>query len=312
MICRPQRLHNFTLTSVLNDGLEAWVFLAQDDKGRSVVVKRFCKQAKSNYRGDSSSDDLKQAKRKQEIANATQIAFNFASCRYIARFQELLDDPGDDVFAESFALVFEYCEVGSLVDFIDTRTRTEFLRVTRFELLTAALHLTCALDTMHQRFAHRDIAPRNVFVAKENKQLVFKLGDVGESKYVHPQGEVRGIKSSAHVAPELFDQTAGTVASDVFALGLVLLELASLTLRSPGSMRPEDVAKDQQQARTLLESKELMDLYGADVLTAIARMMAEAPTGRYTAHLAFLRFKELASIGAFNTVFCSHGFCCSS
>jgi eukaryotic-like serine/threonine-protein kinase len=74
---------------------------------------------------------------------------------------------------------------------------------------------------------HRDISPDNVLVSLEG---VAKLSDFGlaymaEDTRVTSTGSVKG--KVAYLAPELFESAAPSIASDVYALGVLLFRMAS-------------------------------------------------------------------------------------
>lgn len=95
------------------------------------------------------------------------------------------------------------------------------------EVLDAGVRLAGALETAHQAgVLHRDIKPSNVLVATTGRPVLADFGIVSLRGQL--QGEASRAMSIPWSAPEVVsEETTGTVASEVWALGATLYNFAA-------------------------------------------------------------------------------------
>jgi serine/threonine-protein kinase len=169
----------------------------------------------------------------------------------------------------------------------------------RVELICQML---AALTYAHQRLiVHRDIKPNNVLVTSGGG---VKLLDFGIAKLLRPDapGEVALTQSAAHLAtpgyaaPEQIYGGAITVATDIFAAGVLLFELCTGTrpfARVPSEADGPSAPLASYRARALAagapEGSRLPRLLRGDMDAIIARALALAPSDRYSSAEAFAR-----------------------
>lgn len=295
-------LSNYKLKAEeLGRGFFAAVFHAIDDRQRHFAIKRFF--------SDKHADIVD-----KEIENITRIWGDGFDSPFLVRFYHTVLDAGDLRFRKGSSLVLELCEEGSLLSFIKQRADKCLPFLSAFELLTIALHLTSGLKALHGRnLVHKDIALRNILIARnEAKQLVFKIGDVGLCKHI-TQADVHGsgsiLKVSLHTAPD-HGQKAD-LRSDVFSLGLVLFELATMKATdgtkddtdmaaAMAAMRPE---RDEVRRRVASDAV-LHERYGKHLLSVIGEMLSEHLSTRRTAAEALHAFSQIDTSGL--PLQCSH------
>jgi len=125
-------------------------------------------------------------------------------------------------------LILEFAEC-DLRQLLDKQRKAGFL-LTERHLWGLFTQLTGALRYMHQkRIMHRDIKPSNVLVTKEG----LKLGDLGLGRQFSSQTHEAFSKVGTpyYVSPEVVRGDGYDFKSDVWSLGCLLYELA--TLQSP-------------------------------------------------------------------------------
>lgn len=146
------------------------------------------------------------------------------------------------------------------------------------ERIAGMLIQTCrGLQAAHDRgLIHRDLKPNNVFILEDDsvKIIDFGIAHAGTSA----QTSVRG--TLAYMAPELLQMKPATVASDVFAVGVLGYEALSLRRPFPG-------ASDAEIARAILHDHpaSLVDLLPSlpiNLGRAIHKALAKQPWHRFS------------------------------
>lgn len=144
-------------------------------------------------------------------------------------------DSSSGVFRTLFILM-EYFEKGTLSNRLETRKKMD-----RFENLLHVKSIAMGLHYLHQRnVVHRDLKPTNIFVTTHND---LKIGDFGlakrrENASVRPEAagvqrsdvndsSSAGWGSPLYSSPEQLSLLPATKASDMFSLGLIIVELYS-------------------------------------------------------------------------------------
>jgi serine/threonine protein kinase len=128
-------------------------------------------------------------------------------------------------------LVMELCPGGSLKDVIARRKATgEGMPLDA--IVEVGVAVGTALATAHDsRILHLDVKPANILVSRFS---TFQLSDFGIARSINdaPPGDEESFLTPHYAAPELWDATSRPLpASDVFALGVTLYQMA--TLRRP-------------------------------------------------------------------------------
>lgn len=139
---------------------------------------------------------------------------------------------------EHGCLVYEFMENGSLDDMLQRRNNTPPL--TWFDRFRIAWEVATALMFLHsskpEPIIHRDLKPANILL---DRNLVSKIGDVGLSTLLPSMDQYLStmIKNTApvgtfcYIDPEYQRSGVVSMKSDVYALGIVILQL--LTAKSP-------------------------------------------------------------------------------
>lgn len=178
-------------------------------------------------------------------------------------------------------IVMEYCP-GSLAQ----RFRVERMPLT--EVLAIGVRMSGALESAHHAgLIHRDVKPSNILVTTFGAPV---LADFGISSSLVAQGADEMMAMSVPwSAPEVVaEQTAGTVASEVWSLGATVYSL--LAGHSPFERR-EKGQNSREQLRRRIARATYSDIARADVPPALqqvlARSMARNPADRYASAREF-------------------------
>ncbi len=128
-------------------------------------------------------------------------------------------DPSDPLASRRF-LTMEYIDGEDLA--------TSLRRIGRFPVdkgLEIARQLCAGLAAVHERgLLHRDLKPANVMLDGRGRVRLTDFGLAGEARPAAGADHV-SAGTPAYMAPELLKGEPATVASDIYALGLVLYEV---------------------------------------------------------------------------------------
>ncbi len=186
---------------------------------------------------------------------------------------EIYDYSGEDV--EESYLVTEFIHGMTLREWLDTRWRP------RPALAALVIHRLCvALHHAHSAgVVHRDLKPENVMIREDG---VLKLMDFGIAQILDTQkltltGQLLG--SPAYMAPELISGKPLDARTDLFAVGIMLYQLATGALpfsgRNPHEVLNRIMDADYPPPATICP------LVDEDLEKIIARALAQDPDDRY-------------------------------
>jgi serine/threonine protein kinase len=178
-------------------------------------------------------------------------------------------------------IVMEFCP-GSLAQ----RYRVE--RIPLAEVLSIGVRMAGALESAHHAgLIHRDVKPSNILVTTFGAPV---LADFGiSSSLVRQSADEMMAMSVPWSAPEVVaEQTAGTVASEVWSLGATVYSL--LAGQSPFERR-EKGQNSREQLRRRIARASYTAISRSDVpealQTVLAASMSRNPSDRYPSARAF-------------------------
>ena len=128
---------------------------------------------------------------------------------------------------------------------LKTRLRSGPLDVSEASWL--GFDLSEALDYVHQSgFLHRDIKPANVLLSdlRSAKPVVGKLADFGIASFIgRPDTSEYTTGTAAYLSPEQVEGLDAGPESDIYSLGLVLLEAITGQVEYPGGIEASAFAR---------------------------------------------------------------------
>lgn len=171
-----------------------------------------------------------------------------------------------------------------LVDGPDLRPRISTRPLSPLDVAHFGADLADALHYVHDRgVLHRDIKPANVLLAppaSRGARTHAKLTDFGIARQMDDETRLTAtnatIGTATYFSPEQAEGGPLTGASDVYSLGLVLLECLTGTKAFPGEATPSAIAR-------LTRDPEIPSTLGADWVALLARMTAREASARPTA-----------------------------
>lgn len=123
--------------------------------------------------------------------------------------------------------ILEYADKGTLADFLKSKTPIGF----RQTIEDLANDIIDGLAYLHsQNIIHRDLKPTNILLFSEGEKLRAKITDFGIAKQADATAaSTQLVGTVEYMAPEYFTTGNITKASDIWSLGVMLLEALSGT-----------------------------------------------------------------------------------
>ncbi|CAG9330070.1 unnamed protein product [Blepharisma stoltei] len=200
------KLTDFVIQKELGRGSFGIVFLVQNTRNRKFyVLKRI-------------NLGLLTIKQKKAALREAEILKQLDHPHIIKYHASFLED-------NDLSLIMDYAEGGDLQQLL-LKHRLRKKNFNEKELWRFANELCSAVSYLHSRkIIHRDIKCHNVFLTKDHS---VKLGDLGASKMVSAEMQATRVGTPLYLAPEMVKQQPYDFKVDVWAIGCVLYNLASL------------------------------------------------------------------------------------
>ena len=122
-------------------------------------------------------------------------------------------------------IIMEYTDGGTLRDLIDKQNGNFF---DNNKLIGMFIQLAKGMQAISMQLIHRDIKPENIL----NFGEVLKITDFGLSKIVGESTKTMSFKNAGtplYIAPEAWNNDKNTVQMDIYSMGIVFYELATLS-----------------------------------------------------------------------------------
>ena len=164
-------------------------------------------------------------------------------------------------------IIMDYADGGTLKKIIDEkRQQSEFF--TNDELKAYFIQLIDGMEAINQHLVHRDIKPDNILISESR----LKITDFGLSKIVEAstrQSSFKGFGCIPYLAPEGWKLGKNTIQMDIYSMGFVFYELA--TLRHPLEVNTNDI-EDWREAH-LFQSVKTVDKINPNVSPILGQLI---------------------------------------
>lgn len=185
--------------------------------------------------------------------------------------------------------------VMELVDGLDLRKLLKSGPLPSEHVAQLGADLADALAYIHaQGVIHRDVKPANILMyhsGEHETRLYPKLTDFGIARMVeatHSTAHGATIGTANYLSPEQAEGTTVEARTDIYSLGLVLLECLTGEKAFPGPVVEAAVAR-------LLRDPEVPEFLGSDWVRLLTRMTARDPQARPDAHEVAVALRALGS-----------------
>uniref|UniRef100_A0A672LRI6 non-specific serine/threonine protein kinase n=1 Tax=Sinocyclocheilus grahami TaxID=75366 RepID=A0A672LRI6_SINGR len=164
--------------------------------------------------------EIPQMTRDERLAaqNECQVLKLLSHPNIIEYYENFLED-------KALMIAMEYAPGGTLADYIQKRCNSLLDEDT---ILHFFVQILLALYHVHNKLIlHRDLKTQNILLDKH--QMIVKIGDFGISKILVSKSKAYTVVGTpCYISPELCEGKPYNQKSDIWALGCVLYELASL------------------------------------------------------------------------------------
>ncbi|XP_027622926.1 serine/threonine-protein kinase Nek8 isoform X1 [Tupaia chinensis] len=157
-------------------------------------------------------------KKRQAAQNECQVLKLLNHPNVIEYYENFLED-------KALMIAMEYAPGGTLAEFIQKRCNS---LLEEEAILHFFVQILLALHHVHTHLIlHRDLKTQNILLDKH--RMVVKIGDFGISKILSSKSKAYTVVGTpCYISPELCEGKPYNQKSDIWALGCVLYELASL------------------------------------------------------------------------------------
>eukprot|EP00931_Biecheleriopsis_adriatica_P086606 TRINITY_DN61238_c0_g1_i1.p1 TRINITY_DN61238_c0_g1~~TRINITY_DN61238_c0_g1_i1.p1 ORF type:complete len:808 (+),score=175.63 TRINITY_DN61238_c0_g1_i1:111-2534(+) len=192
----------------------------------------------------------------------------------------MMEHPNIVAYIDSFLegprmyIVMEYADGGDLAAKIKDH-KDKSAAFEEKDIMFVFVQIALALIHIHSRkVMHRDLKPLNIFLTKKG---IVKLGDFGISRILDSStaGAQTTIGTPHYLSPEIVNNEAYGIRSDLWSLGVVTYELAALRVPFAGTSLPAVAMKIMGA-----DPDPLPSVYSSDLVWIVMGLLEKDPSKR--------------------------------
>jgi serine/threonine protein kinase len=178
-------------------------------------------------------------------------------------------------------IIMEYANQGTLTDILKSK-KIQGMFLENKELIEMFIQLSNGMLTINEKLVHRDIKPDNILV--HNSKL--KITDFGLSKLAGERTRTmsfKGYGTLKYIAPEAWNSDKNTIQMDIYSMGIVFYELA--TLQHPYNVINEnDISlwKDAHLYTAPINPKAINKQVSPTIASLIIKMLEKSTSKRFS------------------------------
>lgn len=177
-------------------------------------------------------------------------------------------------------IIMEYAEGGTLTSFLEQK-RTEKQLIETNELLCIFKQLANGMLNISTSLVHRDIKPDNILLSGG----LLKISDFGLSKIAAEDTRTRTFKGGGtpqYMAPEAWDFTKNTIQMDIYSMGIVFYELASLRYPYDPIPRTWEDCRNSHLYSPIINLEKVNPKLPANIISIVNRMLEKSAKRRFS------------------------------
>ncbi len=256
----------YTIIRILGSGQFGVVYEAQDSNGISLALKTIITASADTTTLQSFINEGRLA---TEIQHENVVRyFFFHDGRQYPQFPPYI--------------LMEYADGGTLEDLLgEHKSHNEYFEAN--ELRALLLQLASGMKAINEKLVHRDIKPDNILLAHD----VLKISDFGLSKIVGAATRSRTFKGINHIkycAPEAWRLEENAPAMDVYSMGIVFYEVATLEYPYPAKQKGDIIEsfKNVHLFEPPTDPRSHNPGLGIALAQTILKMLSKRPDQRYS------------------------------
>lgn len=177
-------------------------------------------------------------------------------------------------------IIMEYADGGTLKELLDSRkNKGDFF--TNDQLVNIFRKLTVGMKSVNATLIHRDIKPENILICGNQ----MKITDFGLAKLAIESTRTftfKGAGTLLYMSPEAWDYSKNTIQMDMYSMGLVFYEIATLNYAYEKMPNSYEEAKEMHMFRTIKKPSLVNRNLSPTIDSIICRMTEKRAAKRFS------------------------------
>ena len=176
-------------------------------------------------------------------------------------------------------IIMELANNGTLRDIIEERKKlNQYFTID--ELCSIYKQLISGMNIINKTLVHRDIKPENILINGN----VLKITDFGLAKVSEEQTRTKTLKGSGtylYMSPECWNDDKNTIQMDIYSMGIIFYELATLEYPYNITKKEYEVFKTAHLYSPIANAKKLQQNTNPQISSIIIKMLDKARQRRF-------------------------------